>query len=319
MDFSVVVPVYNEERRVAEALRRIEAYMALKNWQWELLVSSDGSTDATDRIVSERAKAEPRIKLLAASPNKGKGAATRRGMLAAYGKYVLMTDVDLSSPIKESDKLIEAIAGGYDAAIGSRAIRHDGADVQQSAKRRFSGRLFNFFVRFFVTAEFRDTQCGFKCFTRDAAQKLFSEQKLDGFAFDVEILYLAKKNGLKVAEVPVMWRQGTDSKVNIFKDSFAMVGDLMKIKKMHAVLVLLFLAAAPAFGASDDTRLEAARAVSQTGSALSGVGFIDERGQVDPQWELKETPIEIIDAQDWSDEELAKLEEKEPMKSPSQR
>jgi dolichyl-phosphate beta-glucosyltransferase len=234
MDFSVVIPVYNEERRVAEALRRVEAYMTLKNLDWELLVSSDGSTDSTDRIVSERAKVQPRIKLLTASPNKGKGAAARRGMLAARGKYVLMTDVDLSSPIKESDRLVEAIIAGCDAAIGSRAVRKAGTDVQQSFKRYLSGRLFNFFVKLFVTTEFRDTQCGFKCFTRDAAQKLFSEQKLEGFAFDVEILYLAKKKGLRVAEVPVMWRQGTDSKVNVFKDSFIMVGDLMKIKKLHA-------------------------------------------------------------------------------------
>lgn len=235
MDFSVVIPVYNEDRRVAESLRRIETYLTLKNFDWEILVSSDGSTDATDRIVSDYAKIEPRIKLLTASPNKGKGAAVRRGMLAARGKYVLMTDVDLSSPIKESDALVEAIMAGNDAAIGSRAVRGSAADVQQSFKRQLSGRLFNFFVRFFVTADFRDTQCGFKCFTRDAAQKLFSEQKLEGFAFDVEILYLAKKKGLKVAEVPVMWRQGTDSKVNVFKDSFVMVGDLMKIKKLHAV------------------------------------------------------------------------------------
>lgn len=233
MDFSVVIPVYNEEKRVAEALRRVEAYMAAKGWDWELLVCSDGSTDATDRIVSERSKAQPRVKLLAASPNRGKGAAARRGMLAASGKYVLMTDVDLSSPVKECDKLVEAIDAGHDAAIGSRALRAEGADVQQSFKRHLSGRIFNAFVKLFVTRDFRDTQCGFKCFTRAAAQALFSKQKLDGFAFDVEILYLAKKHGLKVAEVPVMWRQGADSKVDVFKDSFVMVGDLMKIKKLH--------------------------------------------------------------------------------------
>lgn len=234
MDFSVVIPVYNEEKRLPEALRRIEAFMTLKKWDWELLVCSDGSTDATDRIVLEKAKSQPRVKLLPATPNKGKGAAARRGMLAARGRRVLMTDVDLSSPIKESDKLVEALDAGHDIAIGSRAVRKKGADVRQSFRRHVSGRLFNFFVKRLVTPDFQDTQCGFKCFKREAAQALFSEQKLDGFAFDVEILYLAKKKGFKVAEVPVMWSQGHDSKVNVFKDSIVMVGDLMKIRKLHA-------------------------------------------------------------------------------------
>ena len=233
---SVAIPVYNEERNIGESLRRIAAYLSLGNAGWEVLVSNDGSVDRTCGVVETYAKEHPEqtIRLLSSHPNRGKGYAVRQGVLAARGRYVLVTDADLSAPIKESEKLVRALEKGADIAIGSRVVRAPGCDVQQSFKRRLSGRIFNGFVRSLVLPGIRDSQCGFKCFKNEVAKKLFSEQKLDGFSFDVEVLYLARCLGYKIAEVPVMWAQAPGSKVNLMRDSFVMVGDLLKIKKLHA-------------------------------------------------------------------------------------
>ena len=235
IDLSVVVPAYNEENKIEESLRRIEAFLDLKGCRWELLVSSNGSKDRTDELVHSFADARPgkKIRLLPASGQEGKGAAVRLGVLAASGEYILVTDADLSAPIKEVDKLIRALEKGFDIAIGSRAIRAPGCDVRQSFKRRFMGRVFNLLVRSIVIGDFYDTQCGFKCFKRGVAHELFRRQKLDHFAFDVEILYLAKLKGLKVCEVPVMWSEGKDSRVNLIKDPLVMVKDLFYIKQTH--------------------------------------------------------------------------------------
>ena len=230
---SVVMPVYNEERCVAESLRRIAAFMRLKNREWELVVVSDGSVDRTDAIVREIALTEPHLRFFVSEKNRGKGATVRRGVLAARGQCILVTDADLAAPIKESDKLLAALDEGYDVAIGSRAVRAPGCDVQQSPKRALMGRIFNFLVTILVVRGFKDTQCGFKCLTASAAQVIFSEQKLDGFSFDVEVLYLAKKKGMKVKETAVMWRPGKDSKIRVFRDSWRMLKELFQIRKLH--------------------------------------------------------------------------------------
>ncbi len=232
---SVVIPVYNEERTVLEAIRRIDAYRQIKQQAWEILVVNDGSTDKTRQLVEDfiRTSGRSHIKLISYDKNQGKGAAVREGMLASTGQYVLLTDADLSSPIKEVDKLIRTMEYNVDVAIGSRAIRSKNCDVQQSLKRAVSGRIFNFFVRALVLPGIYDTQCGFKCFSRRAAMDIFSAQKLDGFSFDVEALYLARKKGYKISEVPVMWRQGESSSVSPFRDSRRMLADLLKIKKIH--------------------------------------------------------------------------------------
>lgn len=230
---SIVLPVFNEERAIGEALRRIRAFLVLKNWNAEILVASDGSTDATDRIVSEEAAKDVRVRLISAPKNRGKGAAARLGALAASGDRILLTDCDLSAPIKEVDKLLFAIDRGADVAIGSRAVRSPDADVRQSRKRWLSGRIFNFFVRALVVRGFGDTQCGFKLFTREASARLFSRQRIEGFAFDVELLYLARKEGLKVAEVPVMWGEGPETKIRLVRDSTRMLRDLVRIRGLH--------------------------------------------------------------------------------------
>lgn len=232
LDFSIVMPVYNEEKGIAESVRRIRAFMSLKNKSWELLVVSDGSTDGTDGVVGSLE--DEHVKLIRSPQNKGKGAAVRRGVLASRGRLVLVTDADLSAPIKESEKLVAAIAEGCDVAIGSRAVKKSGCDVRQSWRRRVAGRVFNWLVRLIVLGGYGDTQCGFKCFTREAALKLFDRQRLDGFAFDVEILYLARAGGLRVKEVPVMWSQGSQSRIRFFRDSARMVRELFQIKRLHS-------------------------------------------------------------------------------------
>ena len=232
---SVVIPAYNEEKTLPEALRRISAYLELKKISWEVVVVNDGSRDQTYDVLLKYIQEHPGqiIKILTFDPNHGKGFAARQGMLAAKGRYVLLTDADMSSPIKETDKLIKALENGHEVAIASRAVRAPGCDVRQSFKRRLSGRIFNLFVQNLVLPGIRDSQCGFKCFTNEAAQKIFSAQKLDGFAFDVEALYLARRLGYKIAEVPIMWSEGKNSKIRLLRDPFFMIGDLLKIKKLH--------------------------------------------------------------------------------------
>ena len=232
--FSIVMPAYNEEKNILEAIRRVEAFMKLKEWDWELLISSDGSKDDTDRLIRDALKirTDNRIKLLTADANKGKGASVRRGVLASTGQMILVTDVDLSSPIKEVDRLMAALDAGFDIAIGSRSLRSQDCDVQQSFRRWFAGRIFNFFVKCLVLRDFQDTQCGFKLFKRETAKDLFQNQKLDGFAFDVEVLCLALKKGYQVKEVPVMWRQAATSRVNLVKDSLSMLGELFTLRRI---------------------------------------------------------------------------------------
>ena len=250
---SVVMPVYNEEHCLTESIRRITVFMALKNWAWELLIVSDGSKDRTDAIAQEAASHDRHVRVLVSKKNLGKGATVRRGVLAASGKTILVTDADLAAPIKEVDKLLAVIDAGADVAIGSRAIRKEGreslfaarrsgpwsapsspgCDVQQSWRRALSGRIFNRIVGMLFLKGFKDTQCGFKAFKREAADAVFKAQKLDGFSFDVEILYLALKFGFKVKEVPVMWRAGAQSKVRVLRDSVRMVKDLFLLRKIY--------------------------------------------------------------------------------------
>ncbi len=233
---SVVIPVFNEENKIEEAIRRIFAFLSLKKSPFEIIVSDDGSTDRTRDLVTRYAQAHPEcpVRLLVSERNRGKGAAVKQGVLDAKGECVLVTDADLSAPIKESQRLLKAIeVDGFDVAIGSRAVHEELVDVQQSFKRKLGGRIFNFFVKSLILQGFRDTQCGFKCFKTSVARILFRQQTLDGFSFDVEILYLAKRAGYRIAEVPVMWREGKDSRVRLARDSARMVRELIKLRRRY--------------------------------------------------------------------------------------
>ncbi len=234
---SVAVPAYNEEKNILNCLNRIKAFLSHQQYNWEIVVSSDGSQDNTDRLVAEwiAKEKESRVRILRSEKNIGKGATSRRAILDCQGKFILLTDVNLSSPIKEVDKLLAKLESGFQVAIGSLALRGKGTDVQQSLKRTLSGRIFNFFVKRLVISDFMDTQCGFKAFSREAARTLFSKMTLEGFSFDVEILYLAKINSYKTAEVPVMWKQAEGSKVSLVRDSIRMFKDLFYLKKHYNI------------------------------------------------------------------------------------
>jgi dolichyl-phosphate beta-glucosyltransferase len=223
---SVVVPAYNEALRLPATLARVKEHLGRQGVPYEIVVVDDGSTDATSEIA--RAGGE-RVRVLRHEPNRGKGHAVRRGMLAATGERRLLTDADLSTPIEELAKLQAALDGGYDVAIGSRAIAGARIEVHQPAYREAMGRLFNRLVQILLLPGLHDTQCGFKLFSARAAEASFAAATLDGFSFDVEALYLARLRGLRIAEVPVTWRNDAATRVGLGGGAAAFA-DLVRIR-----------------------------------------------------------------------------------------
>lgn len=234
---SLVIPAYNEEQRLIKNLPVLQEYFERKDFSYEVIVVNDGSRDGTESVVLESQKTWPELKLLSERGNHGKGYSVRKGMLSAEGRYIVFSDADLSSPIRESEALLSRLMDGCDVAAGSRYIHCD-ADagkerVTQSFLRHASGKMFSFLVRLLVSPRVSDTQCGFKGFTAEAARELFSRQKLNGFAFDVEILYLSRRMGMNVSEVPVEWHEDPHSKISLFRDAARMLFDVVRIHKMH--------------------------------------------------------------------------------------
>ena len=230
-ELSIVIPAVNEERRLPETLEKMHKYLMAKGLCAEVLVVDDGSTDGTARVVDEAAARFPEVRRITNPTNHGKGFAVRQGMLEARGKIALFSDADLSTPIEEADKLIAALQeGGYDGAIGSRALDRRLIETHQSAMREAGGILFNRVVRLLTGLPFADTQCGFKAFWRDRARILFEQQRIVGFGFDPEILYLARRHGLRIVEIPVRWAHDPGSKVKFAKDGLRMVGELWTIR-----------------------------------------------------------------------------------------
>jgi glycosyltransferase involved in cell wall biosynthesis len=235
MFLSIIIPAYNEERRIGQSLDEILRFLESQSFKAEVLVVNDGSADRTPQIVTDRMEAYDRagsqLRLLTNDPNRGKGYSVRRGVSEAKGEIILFTDADLSSPITESPKLIAPIAEGRaDVAFGSRALNRKLIGVRQSFLRDFGGRVFNFFLRLITGLEYRDTQCGFKAFRREVALPVFRLQSIERFGFDPEILYIARKRGLKLVEAPVVWNHSDDSKVNYLRDSIDMMLDLIRIR-----------------------------------------------------------------------------------------
>lgn len=228
---SVVVPAYNEEARLANSLKRMLAYLDGEPFSYEILVVSDGSTDETCATVEEIAACRPEVRLLAYSPNQGKGFAVRYGILRARGDRILFSDADLATPIEELQKLTARLDAGFDIAIGSRDVR--GAELirRESWLRELGGKTFNRLVQLLTVPGIHDTQCGFKMFTRGAAQAIFSRCVVNNFAFDVEVLYLARRvYGMSVAEVPVRWAHQAGSKVRVLRDGARMVRAVIRIR-----------------------------------------------------------------------------------------
>ena len=229
---SIVIPAYNEVERLGPTLERVVAYCLAERADHEVLVVDDGSTDGTVALARSLAAAHPSIRVIEQGENRGKGAAVRAGMLAARGERVLFSDADLATPIEELVKLEAELDRGADIAIASRAA--PGADIQvrQHPLREMMGRTFNLMVRLAAVGGIGDTQCGFKLFTRAAAQDLFGRAQVDGFAFDVEVLWLARGR-YQVAEVPVVWRHIEESKVSPGSDAARMFLDLVRIRWLH--------------------------------------------------------------------------------------
>lgn len=231
---SVVIPAYNEERRLPPTLERLADYFASFGRPVEILIVNDGSKDATAttaRTVGERLTTPTlSFRVLENPGNQGKGYSVRHGMLEATGKWVLFSDADLSAPIEELPKLIEAAEeGGYDGAIGSRALDRSLVGVHQPFFRELSGRMFNLGVRAVAGLKFQDTQCGFKLFSHEAAQAIFKRQQLTRFGFDVEVLYIAQKLGYRIAEVAVRWDDVEGTTVSMLSGADAFV-DLARVR-----------------------------------------------------------------------------------------
>ncbi|MFH2012293.1 MAG: dolichyl-phosphate beta-glucosyltransferase [Pseudomonadota bacterium] len=232
---SIVIPAYNEAKRIAPTLGQIDEYLAKKDYKYEILVVDDGSTDETCKLVNEVAQQIPHIILLENRINRGKGYSVRKGVLSGRGEIILFSDADLSTPIQEIDKLAAWLDMGYDISIGSRALTGSEILEMQPWYRQAMGKTFNSLVQLLTVSGIKDTQCGFKLFKKEAAEFLFEKQVIDGFAFDVEILFLANKNGYRIKEVPVQWVNSPCSRVHIFKDSLAMFSDLIRIRIRYLI------------------------------------------------------------------------------------
>jgi dolichyl-phosphate beta-glucosyltransferase len=229
MDVSIVIPAYNEESRLAATLDRVLAYLGERGHPHEILVVDDGSQDGTAALAERYASRG--VRLLRNPGNRGKGYSVRHGMLAASRPLVLFSDADLSTPIEELERLAAPVEAGEAAvAIGSRAVAGANVEVSQPFYRVAMGKIFNRIVRLVALGGFADTQCGFKLFTREAAQAVFALQRFERFSFDVEILYIARKLGFRIAEVPVRWLNSPDTKVSPVKDSLDMFADLFRIR-----------------------------------------------------------------------------------------
>jgi len=230
--FSVVIPVFNEESRIAHTLRLTLDYLHDVSPESELIVVNDGSTDATATITRDVfSETTIATRLLANFPNRGKGAAVRSGLLAAQRPIALFSDADLSTPLEETPKLIEPIADGkIDIAVGSRALDRSLIGEHQPWRREQAGRIFNLLVRVVTGLPFWDTQCGFKAFRIDACRPILEAARLDGFAFDVELLYLAQRAGLRIHEIPVHWNHAEGSKVRFLQDSFRMLWEIIVLR-----------------------------------------------------------------------------------------
>jgi glycosyltransferase involved in cell wall biosynthesis len=230
LTYSFVIPAYNEGVRLGPTLHELLRYIREQNWAAEILVVNDGSTDNTAQIVREYEVDYPQLRLVENPGNRGKGFSVRNGMLHAQGDICLFSDADLSSPITEAKKLFDAIARGADIAIGSRWLRVELQTERQPVYRQAFGRIFNLALRLILGLQFADSQCGFKAFRRDAARQIFPLQRIERWGFDPEILYLARRAGLRVEEVPVLWAHSEGTRLHPFRDGLRMFMELLRIR-----------------------------------------------------------------------------------------
>jgi glycosyltransferase involved in cell wall biosynthesis len=228
VSLSVVIPAYNEERRLGTTLRQVCGFLAEQPWQWEVRVVDDGSRDGTASIAEEVGRREPRVRVQR-EPHRGKGGAVKAGLLAAEGQFRFICDADLSMPIPELRRFLPPCLESFDVAIGSRegiAARRIGEPVY----RHLMGRLFNIGVRWLTLPGIQDSQCGFKMFTANAVRAIFPHVTVDGWAFDVEVLTIARERGLQIVEVPIEWHYRRESQISMLRDGPAMLGEVLRIR-----------------------------------------------------------------------------------------
>ena len=228
--YSIVIPAYNESARLGASLEKVLAYVHAQGWDAEVIVVNDGSGDDTAEIVRRFAAKDPILKLLDNPGNRGKGYSVRNGVLQAQGRLILFSDADLSSPIEEAPKLLNALEAGADIAIGSRWLHAETQTQRQPLHRQLFGRIFNLLLRVSLGLQFADTQCGFKAFKRAAALAIFPLQKIERWGFDPEILFLARKMGFKVQEVPVVWGHSGGARINPVVDGAKMFQEMLRVR-----------------------------------------------------------------------------------------
>jgi glycosyltransferase involved in cell wall biosynthesis len=225
---SVIIPAYNEERRLPATLEKLHGYFSRQSFAYEIWVVDNGSTDGTAEGVREFSRRDPSVRLAQTSA-RGKGVAVRTGMLLATGRYRFFCDADLSMPVEEFERFYPPRLNDTDVAIGSREAQ-GARRFDEPPYRHFTGRIFSLAVKLLILRGFEDTQCGFKCFRDDAAEDLFSRQRFNGWSFDVEVLYLARRRGYRIREVPISWYYQSDSRIRLVNDSLRMFADLLRIR-----------------------------------------------------------------------------------------
>ncbi len=235
MNLSIVVPAFNEEKRIESPLDEVVQYLRSRFQRWELIYSDDGSTDKTLEKLRRLQEKYSEIKIVGVPKNRGKGSAVRIGMSAASGNVILFSDTDFSTPIQETERLFHYLDDGYDVAIGSRGLSDSQVEVHQAWAREVMGKMFNAMLRSLLPIEFMDTQCGFKMFSRKAVDIILPKMHLESFAFDVEMLIIAQANHLRIAEVPVIWRNVLDSRVHPIRNSMEMIRDVLKVRHRLAM------------------------------------------------------------------------------------
>lgn len=230
---SVVIPAYNEAARIGPGLQQILAHVAKTGLDCEIVLVDDGSRDGTADVVRAALEGKLALQVLRQEPNQGKAAAVKRGILAAHGRYVGYADADMSTPFAEIDRFLEALAGEYDLAIGSRALHESQLVRRQPWYRAWAGKAFGAFTRLVLLPGIADSQCGFKFFRREVAQDLFPRQRLSGWAFDAELLYLARRLGYQVAQIPVKWINDPNTKVSMLRAGPRMLLDVLRVRFLH--------------------------------------------------------------------------------------
>lgn len=225
---SIVIPAFNEERRLGVTLSEVSGFLGQHDWDWEVRVVDDGSVDRTARVVEEHGRADGRI-VLQREPHRGKGGAVRAGLLAARGAYRFLCDADLSMPIRELPRFLPPHLVDFDVAIGSRE-GHGSRRIGEPLRRHWAGRAFNQVVQWLAVGGIRDTQCGFKMFTASAVEEIFPFVTINGWAFDIEALVIARRRRLRIVEVPIEWHYRPESQVSMFRDGYRMLRDLLEIR-----------------------------------------------------------------------------------------